>query len=262
MAHYLIGDVQGCFDAFAELLERLDFNPERDFITFCGDLVNRGGKSLKMLRWAYRHRDCCDSVLGNHDLSLLSKYYLPNKRGNNIEFAKIFAAKDCEPLLQWLLHRPLLIELDNCWVVHAGIYPLWKVDKWQQYADRVSNKMVNNPEKFFAKMYGNEPKHWRDAKTKGDKNRFIINVMTRMRYLNPRNSALNFKDKGTLRDNAALLPWFRHPEISKVEKTIVFGHWSALGLYQDNQVICLDSGKVWGGLLTALRAEDGVLFQV
>ena len=111
-------------------------------------------------------------------------------------------------------------------------------------------------------MFGNKPLHWDDAKNAQDKQRFIINAMTRMRYLGPKGSGLNLDEKGTLRDNVKLTPWFRHSRLTQTEKTIIFGHWSALGLYQDNNVICLDTGKVWGGLLTALRLEDGVLFQV
>lgn len=262
MAHYIIGDVQGCFDAFKALLKAIEFDQEKDRITFCGDLVNRGGQSLKMLRWAQQHAHCCNTVLGNHDLSLLAKFHCPEKRGPNKEFEKIFKAKDCDVLMDWLLHRPMILEFNECWVVHAGFYPLWNPRKWHKHAKRVSKAMVKNPVKFFDNMYGNKPLHWFDVKSKKDKLRFIVNAMTRMRYLGPKNSALNLNEKGALKDNAKLTPWFRHPRFTQTEKTIIFGHWSALGLYQDNHVICLDTGKVWGGLLTALRLEDGILFQV
>lgn len=262
MAHYIIGDVQGCFDAFKALLKTIGFNEKKDHITFCGDLVNRGGQSLKMLRWAFAHQHCCDSVLGNHDLSLLAKYHCPDKRGNNKEFEKIFKAKDCDALMAWLLKRPMLFEYDDCWVVHAGFYPLWNPKKWHKHAKRVSKAMQKDPEVFFHAMFGNLPFKWSDVKSKTEKLRFIINAMTRMRFLDSDGIGLNLKESGTLRDNPKLMPWFRHPRISQTDKTIVFGHWSALGLYQDNHVICLDTGKVWGGLLTALRLDDGILFQV
>jgi bis(5'-nucleosyl)-tetraphosphatase (symmetrical) len=44
--------------------------------------------------------------------------------------------------------------------------------------------------------------------------------------------------------------------------TIVCGHWSALGFYREPGLIALDSGCVWGGKLTAVRIEDGEVFQV
>jgi bis(5'-nucleosyl)-tetraphosphatase (symmetrical) len=36
---------------------------------------------------------------------------------------------------------------------------------------------------------------------------------------------------------------------------VIFGHWSTLGFYQDDGVIGLDTGCVWGGSLTALRLD-------
>ncbi|WP_154221898.1 symmetrical bis(5'-nucleosyl)-tetraphosphatase [Marinicella rhabdoformis] len=262
MAHYIIGDVQGCFDAFKGLLKAIDFNEAQDRITFCGDLVNRGGQSLKMLRWVYAHQHCCDSVLGNHDLSLLARYHCPEKRGNNKEFEKIFKAKDCQVLMDWLIQRPLLFEYETCWVVHAGFYPSWNPQKWHKHANRVSKSMQKDPQLFFKNMFGNYPLRWSEVTDKVEKVRFIVNAMTRMRFLKSSGSGLNLDESGTLRQNTKLMPWFRHPRIAKVGKKIVFGHWSALGLYQDNHVICLDTGKVWGGLLTALRLDDGILFQV
>ncbi len=262
MAHYIIGDVQGCFNAFEELLKSIEFNKKKDRITFCGDVVNRGGQSLKMLRWAYAHQSCSDSVLGNHDLSLLARYHCPEKRGNNKEFEKIFKAKDCQVLMDWLIQRPLLFEYESCWVVHAGFYPSWNPKKWHKHANKVSQSMQKDPQTFFQNMFGNYPLRWSEVTDKVEKVRFIVNAMTRMRFLKSSGVGLNLEESGTLRQNTKLMPWFRHPRFSGLDKKIVFGHWSALGLYQDNNVICLDTGKVWGGLLTALRLDDRILFQV
>jgi bis(5'-nucleosyl)-tetraphosphatase (symmetrical) len=37
---------------------------------------------------------------------------------------------------------------------------------------------------------------------------------------------------------------------------MVFGHWSTLKLMLRENAICLDTGCVWGGELTAVRLQD------
>ena len=51
MAVYAIGDIQGCYDPLRHLLDRVRFDPDKDVLWLTGDLVNRGPKSLKTLRF-------------------------------------------------------------------------------------------------------------------------------------------------------------------------------------------------------------------
>lgn len=63
-----IGDIHGCHQEFAELLERLAPTKD-DRLILLGDLVNRGPDSCKVIDLARRHRAL--SLLGNHELRLL-----------------------------------------------------------------------------------------------------------------------------------------------------------------------------------------------
>ena len=261
MSDYFIGDVQGCFTPLMDLLEVIAFNPDHDRLIFCGDLVNRGGRSLDVLRWVYANQRSCDTVLGNHDLSLLSKVQAGNKKISNKEFKAIAMAPDANLLLSWLLKRPLFIERGDYLVIHAGLYPMWGIKKFKRLATATWEAMQENPVDFFAQMYGNRPNKWSADLTETEQRRFVINACTRMRFVKA-NGALNFSQNGPASKIKNLMPWFDVQRSKPLTKHVVFGHWSALGLHQGQQVTCLDTGKVWGGQLTAMRADDGQIFNV
>ena len=72
MSTYVAGDMQGCLQPLKCLLRAVKFNPAKDVLWSVGDIVNRGPKSLKSLRFLYKMRHCLTVVLGNHDLHLLA----------------------------------------------------------------------------------------------------------------------------------------------------------------------------------------------
>lgn len=260
MATYAIGDVQGCFEPLMQLLKAIDFKPQHDSLIFCGDLVNRGGRSLDVLRWVYAHQHCCEAVLGNHDLSMLSKYHV-GKRVTNKEFKAIFNAPDAALLIAWLLHRPLFLEWQDKLITHAGLYPWWSVKKLKKRAIKTQQLLTADPHDFFSYMYGNSPKKWHKELSREAKARFTVNALTRMRFVKA-DGSLNFTENRRQTQVKGLKPWFEYPTKETLTKHVIFGHWSALGLYQSSHVTCLDTGKVWGGQLTALCLEDDRIFSV
>ena len=75
MSNYAIGDIQGCYDSLINLLDKIQFDKEKDTLWIAGDLVNRGPKSLETLRFLKSLGTACNIVLGNHDLHLIALAY-------------------------------------------------------------------------------------------------------------------------------------------------------------------------------------------
>src|SRR3569832_296674 len=108
MATYAIGDLQGCYDEFCRLLEKLKFDQAHDTLWLCGDLVNRGGQSLAVLRLVHSFGERAITVLGNHDLSLLAvaERDEADQAKVNAELREVLFAAARTLLLDWLRARP------------------------------------------------------------------------------------------------------------------------------------------------------------
>jgi len=259
MAVYAIGDIQGCYDPFRNLLDELAFDPAEDTLWLTGDLVNRGPKSLKTLRFVKSLGDSAITVLGNHDLHLLALSAGKVSTGQRFEsLAKILNSPERDELLEWLRRRPLAHydkSLDTL-MVHAGIYPDWSVKQTLAYAAEVETCLrADKYEKLLDKMYGNTPSTWSEKLRGYARLRFIINCLTRMRMLTAK-GRLNFSHSGSpFHGSRKLVPWFDFEDPATAGTRVVFGHWSALGLTVLPKLVSLDSGCVWGRQLTAVRLD-------
>ncbi len=265
MATYAIGDIQGCFDELQALLALIEFDQTKDKLWLCGDLVNRGPKSLEVLRFVRALGKRAITVLGNHDLHLLARYYQGNPPDPDDSLYPIFQAKDCKKLMKWLRKKPVAHynKKYNTLMVHAGVAPQWDLVTTLSCAEELSNMIKSQRYKlFFDNMYGNRPDKWSKKLTGWDRLRFIANTFTRLRYCDNEGRYL-MKPKGAPGTQpAGAIPWFEHPTRKSREFTILFGHWSTLGLHQSDNVVSLDSGCLWGGSLTALRIEDQAIFSL
>ena len=258
MATYAIGDVQGCHDPLRRLLDKLKFDPGRDRLWFCGDLVNRGGQSLEVLRLVRSLDAVSTVVLGNHDLSLLTiaERKEADQRKVNPDLQRVLFAEDREPLVSWLRHRKMM-HVDPALgyaLVHAGLAPKWTIALAQKRAREVETRLRGkNYRKLMRQMYGNKPAAWSPKLEGMDRLRAIINVMTRLRYCDVR-GRIAFDEKGPPgTQTPGLYPWFEVPGQVRREMRIVTGHWSTLGLLIGMGVYGIDTGCVWGGKLTALE---------
>ncbi len=262
MATYAIGDVQGCFDELKALLTQINFNSDRDQLWFCGDLVNRGPKSLETLRFIKSLEDNAISVLGNHDLHLLATAFNHKNPGKKDTFDELLQANDSQELLNWLRHQPLAHhnKQNNITLLHAGIHPHWSIRKMLKLANEVENILRSNQHiKFYKNMYGDKPTRWHRGLSGWSRCRYITNMLTRLRYCDKKGKA-ELHAKGAPGSQAKnLYPWYEVPGRVSQYDTIIFGHWSTLphaGIKCINNTYAIDSGCLWGGFLTAMRIDE------
>lgn len=262
MSTYAVGDIQGCFEEFHRLLRLVDFAPGRDRLWLVGDLVNRGPGSLEALRLVKSLGNAAITVLGNHDLHLLTVAAGHTRLHRRDTLRPILEAPDREELLAWLRTRPLIHAEGSFVLVHAGLIPGWTVAEALERAGEVQAALAGPlHDELLRVLYGNEP-DWADELSGWARLRAIVNVCTRLRFCSP-DGRMEFDEKrGAEHAPEGYAPWFKIPERRSATHTLICGHWSSLELRLEPRVWMLDSGCLWGGPLTAIRLEDGAVFQV
>ncbi|PFH10687.1 bis(5'-nucleosyl)-tetraphosphatase (symmetrical) [Collimonas sp. PA-H2] len=260
---YAIGDLQGCYQSLITLIDKIEAaTPDATFI-FAGDLVNRGPQSLQTLRLIRSLGGRAQAVLGNHDLHLLAAAHGIRKLHRSDTLDEILNAPDRGELLDWLRRQPLALYQQDHLFVHAGVLPQWSATKTLALAQEVAN-VLQGPDwvDFLREMYGNQPLHWDDELKGNERLRCIVNALTRLRFCDKDGTMELAAKESTGISLPGYLPWFDAPQRQTEDVTVVFGHWSTLGLIQRPNLIGLDTGCVWGGKLTAVRLADRALLQV
>lgn len=260
MAVYAIGDIQGCDEEFSQLLTRLSFSASRDTLWLVGDLVNRGPRSLEVLRRVMALGSSAITVLGNHDLHLLALALSPAEPLKSKDtLQEILAAPDRDELLDWLRHRPMLHHDASLGytMIHAGLPPQWDLEQARACARELEETLrdEHSCRELFAHMYGDKPDRWSDDLRGHERLRFITNCLTRLRFCSA-DGRLDLKFKGEVKNAPDhLLPWFQAPGRRSRDIRIVCGHWSALGYYDADGVLSIDTGCVWGAQLCAVPLD-------
>jgi len=269
--NYVIGDVQGCFEALKALLKEIKFDADRDFIWFAGDLVARGENSIAALRFIKKlaEQGAAATVLGNHDLTLLAyaRGIKPVKEKDNVR--DVIDAIDSDDLIEWLRKQPMcLFPNEQTVLTHAGIPNIWSAEKTAQLAQEVEAIIAHDDlevlDDFLKEMFGKEPALWSDQLQGHERIRCIVNYLTRMR-LTDVEGRLEYSFKDALDDPMpeGFKPWFEFESQAAKSHQILFGHWAALnGKTISNKIQNVDGGCVWGNQLMAFRLEDQQMFAV
>jgi len=266
MSTYVVGDIQGCLQPLKCLLRAVKFNSDKDVLWSVGDIVNRGPKSLHVLRYLYDMREHLVMVLGNHDLHLLAVAAGVRKPSRSDTLDKILKAPDRDKLLNWLVRQPLIHQEHGYTLVHAGIPPQWSVQQAIGYAREVED-VLRGPDcmAFLGAMYGNEPAQWSEDLAGMARLRVITNYLTRMRYCT-RKGRLDLESKGSspipgvpIVGNEPVSAWFSHKERKTASDRIVFGHWATIaGRTNHPNAIGLDTGCIWNGALSLFHLDSGL----
>lgn len=262
MPTYAVGDIQGCYATLMKLLDRIRFDPERDRLWLVGDLVNRGPRSLEVLRWGFRLGGRLTVVLGNHDFHLLRRAYGAARPKRQDTLDAVLGAPDRDELLDWLRTRALLYREGGYVLVHAGLLPQWTPAMAERLARELQNALAGpRVRSLLGKLRGDSPARWRDSLRGVTRLRVLVNALTRLRTCHA--DGRMCLDFSGMPDSAppGCLPWFAQPRRRSRAATVIFGHWAALGFRMAPGIIALDSGCVWGGTLTAVRLDDGAVFQ-
>ena len=263
MSTYAIGDLQGCRSKLIELLERIHAVDANPHLVFVGDLVNRGPASLATLREVRALGDRAQALLGNHDLHLLAVAHNIRRQHASDTLDDILNAPDRDELLDWLRNRPLALFENDHLLVHAGVLPQWTAQRTMALAHEVET-VLRSPDwvNFLRQMYGNEPARWDDGWQGADRLRCIVNALTRIRFCTADGTMALTGTKGVETDIPGHMPWFDVPGRKTQDVTVVFGHWSTLGLTIRPNLLGLDTGCLWGGKLSAVCLEDRSVIQV
>lgn len=268
--NYVIGDVQGCFEALKALLKEIKFDPDQDFIWFAGDLVARGENSVGTLRFVKKlvERGAAATVLGNHDLTLLAGARGLKAVKEKDRTRDVIDAIDSDDLIDWLRRQPLcLFPNEHTILTHAGIPGIWSAEQAAALAREVEAVIGHEDfavmDAFLQEMYGAQPDLWSGDLSGNARLRCITNYLTRMR-LTDAQGRLEFSFKDALDEPMpeGFQPWFEFDSQAARTHRIVFGHWAALqGKTITDCIQNVDGGCVWGNQLVAYRLEDQALFK-
>jgi bis(5'-nucleosyl)-tetraphosphatase (symmetrical) len=262
MATYAVGDVHGCFLTFQELLDKIAFDPRQDRLWLTGDIVGKGARPVEMLSWCREHEHAVTMVLGNNEIWLFrcaEGLAEPTPANGLLPILEDAAASEH---LAWLCRRPLLHAELPFVLVHAGLFPQWSIETAALLAAKLQ-AILNGPRRgeLLLRMPA-KPVSWSPQLNGMERMRAALTGLTCLRVCTPDGQTPRrfFGPPEQAPENHA--PWYELRGENDGDAVFLFGHWAALGLRKGRNFISLDSGCVYGKTLSAVRLEDGRVFQV
>lgn len=229
------GDVQGCADELAELVDRAHAEYGGEFeLWLVGDLVNRGPASLRVLEMV---RALADSgrarcVLGNHDLALLRVAFGLRKLHGTDTFRDVLEAGG--DWLDWIRARPLLLTgrlgVERFAMVHAALPPGAELDAFGARVATIASRLAASRDEA-ARLLRADPKRDEDAD--------LLARITRCRSVD---ASGRWSSREPARASDA---WHARWAAQAPPYGVVYGHWATQGLHVARGLRGLDSGCVY-----------------
>lgn len=130
-----IGDVHGHYNELMRLFEAMAPTQD-DRIYFLGDLIDRGPQSAEVVDFVMSNRYHC--LLGNHELMLLEALnngeldegrYQAWLYSGGMATVNSYEGEIPVEHIQWMEQLPLYLDLEDIWLVHAGVHPHLPIEK-------------------------------------------------------------------------------------------------------------------------------------
>ena len=177
--------------------------------------------------------------------------------------APLLAAPDAGELCDWVAGLPFVHRENGFLLVHAGLLPEWTLVELEAAGAAASEGLSRDRPGFLRALYslrGDRPPEDDDGSGGDALGRAVTaaSVFTRIRIVDGEGTPSFDFDGVPEAIPPGHRPWFEGLSLPG-DLTVLFGHWAALGLMVAEPAVCLDSGCVWNGSLTALRLEDGAL---
>jgi serine/threonine protein phosphatase 1 len=140
----IIGDVHGCLGMLQRLMEKIEWRPDKDRLIFLGDYIDRGEDSRGVIEYVLgisKTAEGVDCLMGNHERILLdfiegrdvSTFFLNGGTSTLKSYRACHQGFENALIpdahIEFLRTLKPWIELDDYYVVHAGLRPGVELEK-------------------------------------------------------------------------------------------------------------------------------------
>lgn len=220
MRTIIIGDIHGCFREYKSLLKKVHYNKNKDRLILLGDLMDRGPRSYEMIQWAIRWKE------ENPDT-----FYMV--RGNHEQMI-VEQAKEIDTRMIWrVVGKGATLRSFAKYRDRLEAYIPWITENMPLYYEEEGIRCVHasvREEEFEENDLGTLVKDHSESKKNIYQGKLTVIGHTPLAYPTHYNG-----------DGGEGIP-------------LSYGEWNAL---PETGTICIDTGCVFGGKLSAMIIEQG-----